>query len=256
METIELRRIMNIEIHNTNYKEQTTAHLICDLFSDIAQQHTKILGVDVATLNRQGYTWMLHKLHIIFNRMPHLGEQIEILTHPAGIDKLFSQRCYRISVADTKEELIKASSDWMIIDIERRRPIRPTERLIEINANLRLPDDMPRNTFDKKDLPKNFNEAQHFTATFDNIDFNGHVTQASYMQWISNSLSFEFHKQHSLKEIEIIYEHEILPEAEIISLVNIENSNGQTTIWHKLVSPDNQIEHCYARSIWFDENSI
>ncbi|MBP5365950.1 MAG: acyl-ACP thioesterase [Bacteroidales bacterium] len=246
----ELRRQMNVDIHQTNYNGEITPRLLCDIFSDIAQCHTINLGIDVATLKKQGLTWMLHRMHIIINRMPHLGERVEILTHPAGVNRLFALRCYRVAVADTREELIKANSDWMIIDIERRRPVRPIERLIEINKTLSMPDDMPHNYIENKHLPADMVETRRFCATFDNIDFNGHVTQASYIQMITNSLDFGFLTANNLCEAEIVYEHEIMPDSTVVAFLKTEDVDGQTVIWHKLMSPDGAVEHCFARTVW------
>lgn len=249
MKLLEYKRLMNVEIHQIDFNGHISTRLLCDLFSDVAQRHTEILKIDVASLKEQGLTWMLHRIHIIINKMPQLNNKIEILTHPAGLNRLFAERCYRISKSNG-EELIKAKSEWMLIDIERRRPARPTETLIEINKDLVVPSDMPLNEIEKNQMPTEFESSRKFTATFDNIDFNGHVTQASYLQWFNNSLSFNFHKKHLLSEAEIIYEHEILPEQEVISWINISTNKDKTIIWHKLTSLDGKLEHCFGKTIW------
>ena len=51
--------------HYTNYKGRLFVKTLCDLFNDAAEVQTELYKVDVDTLNAQGFTWMLHRLHIL-----------------------------------------------------------------------------------------------------------------------------------------------------------------------------------------------
>lgn len=82
--------------HYTNYKGRLFVKTLCDLFNDVAEVQTEQYGVDVATLNAQGMTWMLHRLHIQLSKMPHQNEEVYIETWPSGVDRLFALRDYRM----------------------------------------------------------------------------------------------------------------------------------------------------------------
>ena len=56
--------------HYTNYKGRLFVKTLCDLFNDAAEVQTELYKVDVDTLNAQGFTWMLHRLHILLHKMP------------------------------------------------------------------------------------------------------------------------------------------------------------------------------------------
>lgn len=224
--------------------------ILNQIVSDAASEHTIELGVDRLTLNKEGLTWMLHSVHFSIEQTPHVDDVLQVTTYPSGLDRLFALRCYEINNSDGKP-MIKISSRWMQIDLSKRRPVRPTPAIVQLNDGLSLSPDMPQGLLNAKNMPTNLTEVRQFCATFDHIDFNGHVTQAAYMMWLTNSLSYSFHTSHELAEAEVVYQHEIMPESTIRALIaTTENADGTTTIYHKLISESADTEHCIARTVW------
>ena len=70
--------------HYTNYKGRLFVKTLCDLFNDAAEVQTELYKVDVDTLNAQGFTWMLHRLHILLHKMPLKEEIVTIETGLRG----------------------------------------------------------------------------------------------------------------------------------------------------------------------------
>lgn len=235
--------------HYTNYKGRLFVKTLCDLFNDAAEVQTEVYGVDVDTLNAQGMTWMLHRLHILLNKMPMKEERVTIETWPSGTDRLFALRDYRM-IREDGEELVQATSEWMYIDMKRRRPLRLPENVIAMSTE----HDIPRLTLipllEEKEFAGEMQGVRDFTATFDNIDFNGHVTQASYVRWITNSLPFDFLKKHVLTEIEVIYAHEIMPDSHIHSAYRMEEQEEKVVVWHEVKDETNSLTHCLAKTVW------
>lgn len=234
--------------HYTNYKGRLFVKTLCDLFNDVAEVQTEMYGVDVATLNAQGMTWMLHRLHIELSKMPLQNEEVYIETWPSGIDRLFALRDYRM-FRENGEELVRATSEWMYIDLHRRRPMRLSEKVIQMSTEHDIPRLELSSILNEKEFQLKEQGGRHFTATFDNIDFNGHVTQASYMRWITNSLPFEFLKNHVLMDVEVIYAHEIMPDSSIYSVYEILEGE-QMTILHQVKNESGDLTHCIAKTIW------
>ncbi len=249
MEYSQYHTQITISSNNTDCFGRILPKILSQIVSDVANAHTTQLGVDRLTLNAENITWMLHSVHIKIDEMPMQGDVLHITTYPAGLDRLFALRCYEID-NDKGTSLVKISTRWMLIDLNKRRPIRPTPRIIALNSGLTLPPYMPQNTLSARNMPTSFTETHLFDATFDNIDFNGHVTQSTYIMWLTNSLPFQFHKTHSLVEAELIYEHEIMPENTVRALINQSDNNELVTIYHKLIATGNDTEHCIARTIW------
>ena len=235
--------------HYTNYKGRLFVKTLCDLFNDTAEVQTEQYGVDVATLNAEGMTWMLHRLHIRLHKMPLQNEEVYIETWPSGIDRLFALRDYRMTRQDG-EELVRATSEWMYIDLKRRRPMRLTEKVIEMSTGHGIPRVELESILNEKAFEMQPAGGRYFVATFDNIDFNGHVTQASYMRWITNSLPFEFLKEHVLTDVEVIYAHEIMPDSSIYSAYSISEEGNLVTVLHQVKNEAGDLSHCIAKTVW------
>lgn len=235
--------------HYTNYKGRLFIKTLCDLFNDVAEVQTEMLGVDVGTLNKQGQTWMLHRLHIQIFKMPHKEEVVELETWPSGIDRLFALRDYRMMRRDG-EVLVKAVSEWMLIDLKRRRPLRQTAQVVEMSTSHRIEKLSMEPLLRESERTLQLKESRLFTATFDHIDFNGHVTQASYMSWLTNSLPFDFLKNHILTEVEVVYEHEIMPDSTIRSFYKMEEEGEEVRIVHQVKDETGEKLHCVAKSVW------
>lgn len=235
--------------HYTNYKGRLFIKTLCDLFNDAAEVQTEIYGVDVDTMNAQGMTWMLHRLHICLHKMPQREEDVVIETWPSGVDRLFALRDYRM-LRENGELLVSATSEWMSIDLKRRRPIRLLEKVIEMSTGHQIEKIQMESILDEKEPEREMQHCRDFIATFDNIDFNGHVTQASYMRWITNSLPFDFLKNHLLTEVEVIYAHEIMPDSHIHSEYALEENGEQVMVSHRLRNENDTLTHCVAKTIW------
>ncbi len=211
---------------------------------------TEIYGVDVATLNGQGMTWMLHRLHIQLTKMPLQNEEVYIETWPSGVDRLFALRDYRM-IRENGEELVRATSEWMYIDLNRRRPMRLTEKVIRMSTEHGIPHLEMKPIFNEKEFRlEHIRGGRQFGATFDNIDFNGHVTQASYMRWITNALPFDFLKEHILIDVEVIYAHEIMPDSNIYSDYSMEEQGRYVVVSHQVVNEARSLNHCIAKTVW------
>lgn len=235
--------------HYTNYKGRLFVKTLCDLFNDVAEAQTVIYGVDVDTMNAQGMTWMLHRLHIHLHKMPQREEEVIIETWPSGIERLFALRDYCM-LRENGEVLVNATSEWMAIDLKRRRPVRLSEKVVEISTGHQIEKLRLSPLLDEKEPEKEVTGCCDFVATFDNIDFNGHVTQASYMRWITNSLPFEFLKSHIMTEVEVVYAHEIMPESLIHSEYSLQEDGGRIMVFHRLKNEDGTLTHCIAESVW------
>lgn len=240
---------IKIRGHYTDLQGRLIVKALCDLFNDVANVQTVSLGVDVPTLNAQGLTWMLHKLRILFYRMPMQGETVTLETWPSGIDRLFAIRDFRM-LSGEGNVLLRATSEWMVIDMNRRRPIRLPACVMDTAA---LCVDTPREIafeLDTKKMPEEFENIRSFAATYDNIDFNKHVTQATYVRWVTNSLPYEFLKNHEIQELEIIYEHEVLPDDTVYAQNHVANEDNQVVVYHQVKNEVLDKIHCFAVSKW------
>ena len=95
---------------------------------EVAGQHAAALGVGLNTLMARGLTWVLARQRIE-NPVPIVvGDRLEIETWPAGIDRLAANRDFVVRRADGTE-VARARTQWFVVDLETRRPVRPADVL-------------------------------------------------------------------------------------------------------------------------------
>jgi medium-chain acyl-[acyl-carrier-protein] hydrolase len=172
-----------------NYEADATGalalHTLCDIFQDAAGMHARALAVDVNDLQARGLTWVLSRLRIRAERLPRAGETVEVRTWPTGVDRLFALRDY-LMVDSAGRTLAAGASAWLILDTAARRPVRiqgvftPPDtsafsRAMECDMD-RLPEAVPGG------------EEHLFPVRFSDIDWNRHVNNASYVEWLTESV--------------------------------------------------------------------
>lgn len=97
---------------------------VCRLLEAAAGEHAAALGVGIDALRAGGRAWMLVRLGLRAARWPEPGEEVEVLTWPSR--RTAGARAWReFEVRDAAGcPLLEAASVWLIVDLERRRPVR------------------------------------------------------------------------------------------------------------------------------------
>ena len=149
--------------------------------------------------------WVVTHYLVEIDQMPRENQEIELSTWPSGCDKLRAIRDFRIRDAATGEEMVRATSQWVMIDLDARRPMRIDEAMAEWCV------------IEERALNREFEKFPDFvpdvnlkvTPRFDDVDVNQHINNAVYAIWATEALGFEFRDQHKLRGISINFKKEI-----------------------------------------------
>lgn len=239
---------IDIRGHYTDLEGRLIVKSLCDLFNDVANVQTYALKIDVPTLNEQGLTWMLHKLHILIDRMPEQGEKVTLETWPSGIDRLFAIRDFRM--LDGEEVILRATSEWMVIDLNRRRPVRLPACVTETAP-------FAWTVFGKfllnwirkrcRQTSRALVVSRQHTIILISTSMS---LKPTYVRWVTNSLSYDFLKDHEITELEIIYEHEVLPDSVVCAGCHVEEAGNRVKVYHQVKNESLDKTHCFAVSYW------
>ena len=187
--------------------DSMTLNSIFNLFQEAAISHAENLGVGREAMARTNQVWLLSRMSVQVDRRPMYGETVTVRTWPKGAEKLFTRRDYDILGADGKAA-VRASSSWIIVDINKRRPMRPQS----------IVDAMPQNEgFDALpaaavSLGENLSlqKCREHPALYTDVDANGHVNNISYIRWIEDAIDPELLEQAKQMRLDINYLNEIL----------------------------------------------
>lgn len=239
-----------IRSYNVDMNQNLAVKNLCDMINDISGLHSEVLGVSVDDLNRDNQSWVLSRMHLIIDKLPQRGKSISIDTWPSGTKGLYACRDYIVNYEDN--QIVKGTSAWLVIDIDKRRPIKIPEIITNsqqpfLDIEPALVDDF-RGKIEAIDTSGSY---KTYNANYTDIDFNKHVTATKYVEWIVNQLDIDIHKLYDIKEIDISYRLEIILNSEMHVYSNIvEQDDNRLVIVHQIMSEDNKKIHCQARTVW------
>ncbi len=179
------------------------APALSGFLSEIAGLHAVDLGVGLDALKAKGLTWVLLRLRLE-NPVPvRLGETVEIETWPSGVERLFALRDFVVRRGDGTE-VARASSQWLVLDVETRKPVRPGDVL-----DPRLPREplVPVVALSKGKLPelREWELQKRFHVRYADIDHNLHVTNTSYLAWAVEAVPRDLWQSARLAAFEVQY---------------------------------------------------
>ena len=206
----------------------------------LAGKHADILGAGREVCVANGIAWVVTHMFIDVIDMPTAKEKLVYSTWPSVSGAVKSERDFEIRDENGKLK-IRAISQWVLIDLNTRRPVRITDYFPEWTG---LPDRIWERSFDKCPdfIPT---KSRVMACRFDDIDINQHINNAVYAVWATESVGFEYRNNHKLRAMDIYFEHEINPNE---PTVRIEVAIEDNVTRHKIMTEDN--EHAKIVCYW------
>ncbi|MDR0741440.1 MAG: hypothetical protein LBF28_01560 [Rickettsiales bacterium] len=205
----------------------------------IADNHAEVLGCGRSYCMAHGVAWVVTHYLVDIIELPREAEELTLITWPSAHDVLKATRDFEIRGADGRL-MVRATSQWILIDIEKRRPLKLSDNLPDWDI---IPQRAWDRTFEK--FPDFENQKKHeFHCRYDDIDVNQHINNAVYAVWATESVGFDFRNKHKLKGIELNFKKEIIsdmPEINVLTLID-----GMTS-HHKIVSNDTENANIVCR---------
>ncbi|MDR0411780.1 MAG: acyl-ACP thioesterase [Treponema sp.] len=155
---------------------------VFDYFQDIATSHAEKLGVGRTSMAQTGEVWILSRLSVLIERRPKYRETITVRSWPRGSERLFAIRDYDV-IDENGKSVIRGRSGWLIVDIEKHKPLRPQEKVSKLPLNEGLDALLSLANIRCRD---GLMLAGERTPFYSDIDYNGHVNNSRYVQWIQD----------------------------------------------------------------------
>ncbi len=162
-------------------------------------------------MERFGLCYVLTRMRFVMESYPTVGEKVRVCTWPDNKLRVVFTRYFTLHGAD--DRLIgSAVSNWVLFDTRRRALAKPQDYGVYIpvdTSGVTPPQVMPKGT--------KFDFVPAHTAlrqpVYSDFDYNRHVNNARYVEWICDVLPLELLKRQPIREIDIKYDHEIGLEA-------------------------------------------
>jgi medium-chain acyl-[acyl-carrier-protein] hydrolase len=191
---------------DTDFSRQMSLSALVNFHIQVAWHHAEHLGFGMQFLHDHGLVWMLSRLHIRLFSIPFWNDTIRLESWPKGINRLFYLRDFQFS--DKEGSLIsKATSEWLIINWETKRP-----KLHNPDHNI-FHENLDRHALDGAvpvlQTPESEYEEFWNQVSYSDIDLNQHLTTTRYVEWMLNGFELEYLRQYAPAELVINFSREI-----------------------------------------------
>ena len=194
-------RTFTLRNYETDFLRRVKPSAVLGFFQETAGDHSQKMGMGYSDLAEQGCFWVLSKIYVEFERRPVCGETLLVETWPHEPNKAIYERSFRVT--DRYGEAMRAYSRWCILKKSGR--IVPCSAIAQPEIDFISQKSVE---FDDWRIPEiTDREERAFTIRIANseYDFNYHVNNIKYSDYIFNCFSVKELEEKVLRGFQIHY---------------------------------------------------
>lgn len=220
---------------------------LCDWLQEAAGRHADALGWSIHDLMARGQTWVLSRLSVRVVVQPPFDTSVTVATWPSGVQRLHSLRDFRVSSADGSEIAV-ATTGWILLDLARRRPLRPPSEIDEV-ARLG-PGRSLEDPFDHlPELAADDTCEVATTVPWSAIDVNGHANNVRLIEWLLAATPARPGLTHVPAALEVEFRNEARCSEPMRALCAVDSANSEVLL-HSLRRAEDGLEVARGRTQW------
>ncbi|XPV75482.1 MAG: acyl-[acyl-carrier-protein] thioesterase [Desulfovibrio sp.] len=221
-----------IRLHEFDHNGEAPVWAIADSSQQAAGVHASMFGIGAKELIVDGITWVLVRQFFLFDEPVTVGEEFHIKTWPSAFGRASSDRDFLFTDGQGKT-FGRSVTLWVVMDIETRRMTRLPQSVKE--AYPFRPDS--EIAFPTKKVAKMTEEkhARQLTPRRGDVDMNGHINNARYMEWALEAVPDEIYTNWRLHTLDISFISECMRSDSIKSACgDFTEDDGKLTIHHSM----------------------
>lgn len=213
---------------------------------ETAGHHAEALGVSFQSLQAQGQAWVLAHLRLSLDRLPEWKDEVIVETWPSGLDRLYATREFVLHANGSP--FAQATSAWLVLDTEARRPRRPPRTLYDLET----PDRPPVLTHDWDDLstPDRTDHTRAFDVRYHDLDVLRHVNNVRYLEWALETLPSDLLDTHRCTALSLQFKAEATMDDTVRAAAQINETDHELTVRHALRHADDDRLLAAAHTKW------
>lgn len=179
----------------------------CKLIQMVASNHAVLGGISYWDLQAVKQAWVINKFRLEIKALPKWQDKIKIVTWIQKLDGIRSTRNFEVFILDKK--IATASSLWVILNTERRRPefmTLPHDHFIKYENKRAI-----EGEFYKFNQEYNKQKLKDYTVKYSDLDMVKHVTNIKYIEWIIDAIKDKNIEVNTIPHlVEMIFQKELL----------------------------------------------
>ena len=218
---------------------------------DISGLHSEALSFSYESLAQRGIFWAVIRHRVQITRMPKEKEIIRMETWPMPTTRVAYPRS-TVAYDQQGNELFRSICLWVLMDLNNRSMLIPKNSGIDITG-ITTGTELPT---PKSLLPKPLCRITSRQVVYSDLDRNGHMNNARYLDWIDDLTPSSFHEAHPMKELTMCYINEALEQQTLDLTWELqENGELQVDIHRSKEDPNQDYDRIFAAKILFENNT-
>ena len=173
---------------------------ILDYLQDVAGDHCALLGTHRQALTERNLFWAVLRHRVQITRLPRAGEDITLETWPMPTTRTAYPRATAAYDAEVNL-LFRCVSLWVLMDTQKRTMVLPGSSGVEVDGIARGDELAVPGSMALKPLA----QADRRTVRFTDLDWNGHMNNCRYLDWVADTLPSSFYEGNCVKEFSVSY---------------------------------------------------
>ncbi len=205
-------QIITIPCYDTDSATFLKPASFMDLMQEIAYLAATKMHFGYDELQRINTAWVLSRMHFTFDNPPKWRDTVKLRTWHKGLDGLMFLRDFRMLDMEDNE-LLAATTSWLVINTETRRLVRSNELLEIVPESTRNKDNAIAAPAPKLVIPKELKKekvAEHLVA-YSDVDINVHTNNARYVVWAMDCIDYSEIASKHVWEVRVNFNKETKP---------------------------------------------
>lgn len=181
------RHALKVHSYEVDFNQRLTVTALFNYLQEIAWEHAHLLGYGWEHLLQKNWFWVLSRVEVEIYRLPQWTDEVTLITWPRGVDGVFALRDFEI-FDQQGSKIIAATSSWLVLNIQTRRPVR-SDWYSDFNFANRSA--LPHNASKLAEQITNPEYIERFDVRIGDIDMNRHVNNVRYIDWAYNTFCMD-----------------------------------------------------------------
>lgn len=224
---------------------RVTVPSICSFLQEAASNHAYRLQLSLEQLQGLNIFWALARLRVMMDVYPGWRDTIHVETWPSGDDGLYATREFLI-FNEQAEVIGRASSNWVLLDMDKRRPVRLPKQVSELRVPERsYPIQYPAPRLHQ---PAVVDIEKKIIVRRSDLDLNRHVNNVRFVEWALEALPEDEIESRGIAELDILFRAETHYGDDIVSRAGLNPDMGDRVYEHAVIRTSDDREVALVRT--------
>jgi acyl-ACP thioesterase len=237
------RETIAIKSYHTNQYGKASIASLFNILIEAAWAHAQVMDWGYDSLKSNNLFWVLSRIYFQVGNYPVWQDQITLTTWSAGTDGIYAYREYILENGNG-EVILRASSAWLILDMETRKIFR----LSDFRTTFPKTFDGRACRNPRRIKPEVHPEYLEYSPVlFSDLDINQHFNSVKYLERVLDDFGIDFHDRFEPLELEVNY----LKEGQAGDRIAVSRTQlSENEYLNGLVRESDGADLCVMRMLW------